>query len=89
MLYSCARSSPATIPRLRPLYTFLVNKWYFDELIDFLVVRPVLAFGRFANRVFERFVVDGIVTGTDELVRGAAASFASSSPASFAATRCS
>ncbi|HVY96083.1 MAG TPA: NADH-quinone oxidoreductase subunit L, partial [Solirubrobacterales bacterium] len=56
--------------RLRPVHTFLHNKWYFDELIDYLVVRPALAIGRFANRVFERFVVDGIVTGTQETVRG-------------------
>jgi len=33
-------------------------------------VRPALAIGRFANRVFERFVVDGLVTGTQETVRG-------------------
>ena len=38
--------------------------------IDFLVVRPALAIGRFANRVFERFVVDGIVTGTQGTIRG-------------------
>ncbi|HET7455502.1 MAG TPA: NADH-quinone oxidoreductase subunit L [Solirubrobacterales bacterium] len=57
--------------RLRPLHTLFVNKWYFDEAIDFLVVRPALAIGRFANRVFERFVVDGLVTGTEETVRGA------------------
>jgi NADH-quinone oxidoreductase subunit L len=59
------------IERLGPLHTFLVNKWYFDELIDVLVVRPALAVGRFANRVFERYVVDGLVTGTEETVRGA------------------
>jgi NADH-quinone oxidoreductase subunit L len=59
------------IARLRPLYTLFVNKWYFDEAIDFLIVRPALAIGRFANRVFERFVVDGIVSGTEETVRGA------------------
>ena len=34
-------------------------------------MRPALAIGRFANRVFERFVVDGLVTGTEETVRGA------------------
>ena len=34
------------IRRLRPLHTFLVNKWYFDELIDILVVKPALAIGR-------------------------------------------
>ena len=56
--------------RLRPVHTLLVNKWYFDEAIDFLVVRPALAIGRFANRVFERFVVDGIVTGTQGTIRG-------------------
>ncbi len=56
--------------RLRGLHTFLYNKWYFDEAIDFLVVRPALAIGRFANRVFERFVVDGLVTGTEGTVRG-------------------
>jgi NADH-quinone oxidoreductase subunit L len=57
--------------RLRPLHTLFVNKWYFDEAIDFLVVRPALAIGRFANRVFERFVVDGLVSGTEGGVRGA------------------
>ncbi|HEX6152097.1 MAG TPA: NADH-quinone oxidoreductase subunit L, partial [Solirubrobacterales bacterium] len=57
--------------RLRPLHTLFVNKWYFDELIDVLVVRPALAIGRFADRVFERFVVDGLVSGTAETVRGA------------------
>jgi NADH-quinone oxidoreductase subunit L len=56
--------------RLRPLHTFLVNKWYFDELIDALVVRPALAIGAYANRTFERLVVDGVVNGTAGAVRG-------------------
>ncbi len=59
------------IQKLRPLYTLFVNKWYFDEAIEFLVVRPALAIGRFANRVFERFVVDGLISGTEGTVRGA------------------
>ena len=57
--------------RFRPLYELAVNKWYFDEAIDFLIVRPALAIGRFANSTFERFVVDGLVSGTAETVRGA------------------
>jgi NADH-quinone oxidoreductase subunit L len=57
--------------RLRPLHTLFANKWYFDELIDLLVVRPALAIGRFSNRVIERFVVDGLVNGTAGTVRGA------------------
>jgi NADH-quinone oxidoreductase subunit L len=59
------------IERLRPLHTFLINKWYFDELIDILVVRPAFAIGAFCNRTFERVVVQGIVGGTVEIVRGA------------------
>jgi NADH-quinone oxidoreductase subunit L len=57
--------------RLQPLYELFVNKWYFDEAIDLLVVRPALAIGRFADRTFERVVVDGIVNGTAGTVREA------------------
>ena len=45
------------------LHTFLFNKWYFDELIDLLVVRPVQWLGRFAESVLERGVIAGGVTG--------------------------
>ncbi len=49
--------------RFAPVYTFLINKWYFDELIDVLVVRPVAWFGRFAESVLERILVTGTITG--------------------------
>ncbi len=35
--------------RFAAIHTLLANKWYFDELIDFVVVRPALWFGRFAE----------------------------------------
>jgi len=57
--------------RFRPAYLLAVNKWYFDEAIELLIVRPALAIGRFANSTFERLVVDGLVTGTKETVGGA------------------
>jgi NADH-quinone oxidoreductase subunit L len=56
--------------RLPRLHDFLEHKWYFDELIDTLVVRPVLGLGRWANRTFERYVVQGLVDGTTGAVRG-------------------
>jgi NADH-quinone oxidoreductase subunit L len=60
--------------RLRRLHTFLFNKWYFDELIDLLVVRPVQWLGRFAGSVLERGVVGGGITGgTVGVVRAASA----------------
>ncbi|HEX2435589.1 MAG TPA: NADH-quinone oxidoreductase subunit L, partial [Solirubrobacterales bacterium] len=58
------------IARARALHAFFVNKWYFDELQDALVYRPVIGFGRFANVVFERYVVQGLVAGAVGLVRG-------------------
>jgi NADH-quinone oxidoreductase subunit L len=59
------------IERLHPLYALFADKWYFDEAIELLIVRPALAIGRFANRTFERVVVDGLITGTKETVGGA------------------
>ncbi|HTA15683.1 MAG TPA: NADH-quinone oxidoreductase subunit L [Solirubrobacteraceae bacterium] len=61
--------------RFKPLYSLFVNKWYFDELIDALVVRPFGAAGRFANNTFERVFVDGaLVGGATSLVRAGSAS---------------
>ncbi len=71
-LYIVSPEAPRALERrFKAVHTFLFNKWYFDELIDFLIVRPALAIGRFANNFFERFVVDGLVTGTEGTVRGA------------------
>jgi NADH-quinone oxidoreductase subunit L len=70
--YVAQPATPAIlIRRLRPIYTLFAAKWYFDEAINFLVVRPALAIGRFANRTFERVVVGGLVSGTAETVRSA------------------
>src|SRR4051794_6403500 len=63
-------TTAALIRRFRPIHTFLFNKWYFDELYDAVVYRPVIGAGRFANTVVERFVVQGIVTATVDAVRG-------------------
>jgi NADH-quinone oxidoreductase subunit L len=72
LLYVAQPERPRQLEqRLRPLHTLFASKWYFDELIDVLVVRPALAVGRFADRVFERVVVDGLVNGTEVTVRGA------------------
>ncbi|MCU4180296.1 NADH-quinone oxidoreductase subunit L [Bosea sp. BH3] len=41
------------------LYQFLLNKWYFDELYDFLFVRPSKWLGRFLWKKGDGFVIDG------------------------------
>ena len=42
------------------LYRFLLNKWYFDELYDFLFVRSAKALGRFLWKQGDGRVIDGI-----------------------------
>jgi NADH-quinone oxidoreductase subunit L len=60
--------------RFAPAYTLFVNKWWFDEAIDFFVVRPFAAFGNFSRRTFERVVVEGtLVDGTTSVVRAGSA----------------
>ena len=42
-----------------PLYQFLLNKWYFDEIYDFLLVRPVMWLGRFLWLKGDGWLIDG------------------------------
>ena len=49
--------------RLAPLHAFLVNKWYFDELIELIVVRPALWLGGLVSSVIERLLIGEVVTG--------------------------
>jgi NADH-quinone oxidoreductase subunit L len=46
--------------RLRPIYLFLLNKWYFDELYDRLFVQPAFALGRGLWKQGDGTVIDGI-----------------------------
>jgi NADH-quinone oxidoreductase subunit L len=49
--------------RFRPLHTLFANKWYADEAIERVFVRPAAQFGRFAQGTFERVVVNGLFVG--------------------------
>ena len=53
---TCRSSSRAQQPLL---YRFLLNKWYFDEIYDFLFVRPALRLGRLLWKGGDGFVIDG------------------------------
>ncbi len=43
----------------KPLYEFLLNKWYFDELYDILFVKPSKKFGLFLWKFFDLKIIDG------------------------------
>lgn len=46
-----------------PLYNFLLNKWYFDELYDFVFVQPAKAIGRFFWKRGDEQTIDGGING--------------------------
>ncbi len=41
------------------LYAFLLNKWYFDEVYDFVFVRPAKRLGRFLWKKGDGWLIDG------------------------------
>jgi NADH-quinone oxidoreductase subunit L len=61
-------SADAVALRLRPLHRFLVNKWYFDDLYDGVVVGGTHLLTR-VLRWFDDTVIDGIVNATGWLTR--------------------
>jgi NADH-quinone oxidoreductase subunit L len=51
---------PVRLAREQPLlYNFLLNKWYFDEIYDFLFVRPAMWLGRLFWKGGDGFIIDG------------------------------
>jgi len=53
-----------------PLYLFLYNKWYFDEIYDFLFVRSSKALGYFLWKQGDGRLIDGV--GPDGVAAGIA-----------------
>jgi NADH-quinone oxidoreductase subunit L len=59
-MYLVDLAAPQRLATALPgLYRFLLNKWYFDELYDFLFVRPAFAIGRFFWKGGDGAVIDG------------------------------
>jgi NADH-quinone oxidoreductase subunit L len=49
-----------TANTFRPLYLFLLNKWYFDEIYDWLFVRPVFWISRQLWKTGDGKIIDGL-----------------------------
>lgn len=71
VMYITRPDLPAKLAnRMRGLYLFLLNKWYFDELYDAIFVRPAFRVGRFLWRSLDdRFIDKTVVEGTGDRVR--------------------
>ena len=52
------------------VYRFLLNKWYFDELYDFLFVRPAVWLARELWQVGDAQIIDGVPNGLASMAEG-------------------
>ena len=43
----------------KPLYKFLLNKWYFDEFYNYVLVKPAFFIGNFLWKFLDEFLIDG------------------------------
>ena len=69
LLYVASPALPARFTSTFPaLHRAVFNKWYIDELYDFLFVNPCKALGNFLWKGFDVLVVDGIVDGVAKVV---------------------
>jgi NADH-quinone oxidoreductase subunit L len=71
VLYGWRLAEPAEVAQqFRPLYLFLLNKWYFDELYHAIFVAPVMFIARRVSQcdkeLIDRFL-DGLAAGTRRL----------------------
>lgn len=70
-LYVISPSIPAKFTAAFPaLHRAVYNKWYIDELYDFLFVNPCKAIGNALWKGFDVVVVDGVVNGVATIVKG-------------------
>jgi NADH-quinone oxidoreductase subunit L len=59
--YIAFPETPKTVMRMfKPIHAFLYNKWYFDELYDFIFVRPMKWLSRMLWKVGDGLVIDGL-----------------------------
>ncbi|HEY6084643.1 MAG TPA: proton-conducting transporter membrane subunit, partial [Nitrospira sp.] len=74
-LYSINTAAPDRwAAKVEPVYTILLNKYYVDELFDFLFVEPIKKLGLMFDW-FDRTVIDGLVRTVGQLAElGAAGS---------------
>jgi NADH-quinone oxidoreductase subunit L len=61
LFYIAKPDIPKAIAReQQPLYQFLLNKWYFDELYNFIFVKPAMWLGRVLWKGGDGFIIDGL-----------------------------
>jgi NADH-quinone oxidoreductase subunit L len=69
MVYGRSPVRAASIGVARnPIHKLLIEKYYIDEIYDFLFVKPIYHFSLWLARVFDPGVIDGLVNGVATVV---------------------
>jgi len=72
LFYLIAPGLPGTLAsQFSVIYKFLLNKWYFDEIYDALLVKPTLRLAKFAWHFGDEQVIDGVPSGLATLTADA------------------
>jgi NADH-quinone oxidoreductase subunit L len=67
LMYVKGSISPVAMgERFKPIYTFLYNKWYFDELYMAAIINPTYKLTEYMF-LFDQYVIDGLVNGAGKL----------------------
>jgi NADH-quinone oxidoreductase subunit L len=70
-MYIFRPDAPRKLAKQYPrLYFFLLNKWYFDELYDRILVRPYFWLARNSWRIADATIIDGVPNGLAALAAG-------------------
>ena len=60
LFYLLLKNVPSFLSsKLSFIYNFLYNKWYFDELYNFIFVNPLKRIGNFLWLFFDKKIIDG------------------------------
>ena len=64
LFYIQSPALPGILAKIfEPIYLFLYNKWYFDELYDYVFVKPARWLARQLWKVGDQILIDGVVNG--------------------------
>lgn len=62
LLYSVGKQIPKAISEsVKPVHSFLSNKWYVDELYEYIIVKPLRLLSNFVFKFIDRIVIDGLL----------------------------
>ncbi len=70
MYISRPETPDKVVKEWKGLHTVVYNKYYMDEIYDFLFVNSIVDFSRFLWKSFDDLVIDGIVNGVARLTQG-------------------